>query len=171
MKIWWHDASHMTKMAAMPIYGKKPFKNLLLQNWQADFHETWYIASGTPAHHSLFKWWPWVDLDLFYGKVKFGNLGFSIGKSENFQNYCSLWPETYWDNGDMWVLKVKVISWPWPKVIYIWELKLVFLRNYWANQSQILYVSFQVLENENLLTRWWSHHQDGPPCPYMEKTL
>ena len=25
----------------------------------------------------------WVDLDLFNGKVKFGNLGFSIGKSEN----------------------------------------------------------------------------------------
>ena len=25
----------------------------------------------------------WVDLDLFYGKVKFCNLGFSIGKSEN----------------------------------------------------------------------------------------
>ena len=32
----------------------KPFKNLL-QNRQADFHETWYVASGTPAHHSLFK--------------------------------------------------------------------------------------------------------------------
>ena len=35
------------------------------------------------------------DLDIFYGKVKFGNLGFSIGKSENsensgfFRNYCS----------------------------------------------------------------------------------
>ena len=27
---------HMTKMAAMPIYGKKPFKNLLLQNKKAD---------------------------------------------------------------------------------------------------------------------------------------
>ena len=26
MKIWWHDASHMTKMAAMPIYGKNPSK-------------------------------------------------------------------------------------------------------------------------------------------------
>ena len=26
MKIWWHDAGHMTKMAAMPIYGKKPSK-------------------------------------------------------------------------------------------------------------------------------------------------
>ena len=33
----------------------KPFKNLLLQNRRANFHETWYVASGTPAHHSLFK--------------------------------------------------------------------------------------------------------------------
>ena len=72
----------------------KPFKNLLLQNRRADFHETWYVASGTPAHHSLFKWWPWSDLDLFYGKVKLGHIGFSMGKSENsgfFRNYCSQW--------------------------------------------------------------------------------
>ena len=27
MKIYWHDAGHMTKMAAMPIYGEKPSKN------------------------------------------------------------------------------------------------------------------------------------------------
>ena len=55
----------------------------------------------------------------------------------------------------MWVLKVKVIS--------IWKLKLAFLRNHLANQSQILYVhvSFQELGNENLLTRWWSNYQDG----------
>ena len=46
---------HMTKMAATPIYGKKPFKNLLLQNRQTDSHKTWYVALGTPAHHSLFK--------------------------------------------------------------------------------------------------------------------
>ena len=36
----------------------------------------------TPAHHRLFKWWSWVDLDLFYGKVKFGNWGFAKRKSE-----------------------------------------------------------------------------------------
>ena len=24
MKIWWHDAGHMTKMAATPIYGENP---------------------------------------------------------------------------------------------------------------------------------------------------
>ena len=26
MQIWWHDAGHMTKMAATPIYGKNPSK-------------------------------------------------------------------------------------------------------------------------------------------------
>ena len=50
MKIREHDAGHMTKMAAKPIYGKKPFKNLLLQNWWTNFHETWYVAFWTPAH-------------------------------------------------------------------------------------------------------------------------
>ena len=45
---------HMTKMAATPIYGKKPFKNL--RNRRADFHETWYVALRTLANHSLFKW-------------------------------------------------------------------------------------------------------------------
>ena len=32
---------------------QKSLKNL--QNWQADFHETSYVAFGTPAHHSLIK--------------------------------------------------------------------------------------------------------------------
>ena len=35
--IW--GLGHMTKMAAMPIYGKKPFKNLLIRNRWADLHE------------------------------------------------------------------------------------------------------------------------------------
>ena len=65
-------------------YIVKTLQYLLLQNWWTDFHETWYVASGTPAHHNLFKWWPWVDLDLFYGKVKFGNLGVSIRKMKTW---------------------------------------------------------------------------------------
>ena len=56
MKIYKHDAGHMTKMAAMPLYGKNPSKNLLLRNRWADFHETWNVALGTPAIHSLFKY-------------------------------------------------------------------------------------------------------------------
>ena len=62
----------MTKMAAMPIYGKN-LKNILLQNQKSYDLKTWHVASGTQALPSLYKWWPWVDLDLFYGKVKFGN--------------------------------------------------------------------------------------------------
>ena len=53
-KVCINGPGHMTKMAAMPIYGKN-LKNLLLQNRQANFHEIWYVASGTPARHSLYK--------------------------------------------------------------------------------------------------------------------
>ena len=45
----------MTKMAATPIYGKKTFKNLLLQNQKADDLETWYVALGMWGLLSLFK--------------------------------------------------------------------------------------------------------------------
>ena len=92
-KVCINGPGHMTKMAAMRIYMVKTFKSLLLQNGKSYDLETWYAASGTRALQSLYKWWQWVDLDLFYDKVKFGNLCFSIGKIENsgfFRNYCSL---------------------------------------------------------------------------------
>ena len=44
----------------------------------------------------------------------------------------------------MSVLKIKVISWPWPKVLYVQKLKPNFLRNYRTILNQILYESFQV---------------------------
>ena len=44
----------MTKMAAMPIYGKT-FKDLLLRNQKADDLETWYAASGARVLTSSFK--------------------------------------------------------------------------------------------------------------------
>ena len=68
-------SGHMTNMAAMPIYVKN-----LLWNQTADDLESWYVASGAQVLPSLFKWWPWVDLDLFYGKVKFGPLCLCMGK-------------------------------------------------------------------------------------------
>ena len=64
---------HMTKMATMPIYGKKVnLKNLLLYYRTADDLETWYAASGTRVLPNSFQWWPWVNLDIFHGKVRFG---------------------------------------------------------------------------------------------------
>ena len=70
----------MTKMATMLIYGKNLLKNLLLQNQKTDDRETCNASSGARVLPSLLKWWPWVDLDLSYGKVKFGPLRFCIGK-------------------------------------------------------------------------------------------
>ena len=65
----------MTKMAAMPIYGKN-LKNRILWNRYNDFNETWYEALGSRVHHNLYKSWPCVDLDLFDDKVKFDQIGF-----------------------------------------------------------------------------------------------
>ena len=70
---------HMTKMAATPIYGKNPSK--IFSRTGGRFSRNLVCSIGDSTHHSFFKWWPWSDLDLFYGKVNFGNLGFSIGKS------------------------------------------------------------------------------------------
>ena len=74
----------MTKIAAMPIYGKK-LKNLLW-NQKTDDLEIWYAALGARVLPNLFQWWLWVDLDLFYGKVKFGPLCFvwEKGKTMGF---------------------------------------------------------------------------------------
>ena len=54
-KIYTKFFGHMTKMAATPIYGKKPFKNLLLKNQKASDLETWYVVLGMRGLPSLFK--------------------------------------------------------------------------------------------------------------------
>ena len=54
-----------------PHHGKSS-KGHLLWNQNVDDLESWYAALGTQVLPSLFKWWPWDDLDLFHGNVKFG---------------------------------------------------------------------------------------------------
>ena len=58
MTIHTNGLSHMTKMAAMPIYGKKTLYYLLLQNQMADCNEIWYAALGIKAQYNIFKLWP-----------------------------------------------------------------------------------------------------------------
>ena len=53
-KVYINGPGHMTKMAAMPIYGKH-LKNLLLQNQMSYDLETWHVASVTQALQSLYK--------------------------------------------------------------------------------------------------------------------
>ena len=59
--------SHDSRWPPCP-YMVKTLKNLLLWNQKADDLETWYAALGARILQSLLNWWPWVDLDLFYGK-------------------------------------------------------------------------------------------------------
>ena len=53
-KVYINGPGHMTKMAAMPIYGKN-LKKFLLQNQKSYDLETWHVASRTQALHSLYK--------------------------------------------------------------------------------------------------------------------
>ena len=61
----------------------KTLKNLL-QNQFTDDLETLYVALSMQVPPRLFKLLPWVDLDTFYAKVKFGDIGFCMGKIENY---------------------------------------------------------------------------------------
>ena len=54
IKVYSNGPCHMTKMAAMPIYGKN-LKNLLLRNQKADDLETWYAALSARVLPNLFK--------------------------------------------------------------------------------------------------------------------
>ena len=55
LKVYINGTGHMTKMAAMPIYMVKTFRNLLLQNQKLYDLETWHVASMAGVLHSLYK--------------------------------------------------------------------------------------------------------------------
>ena len=42
----------------------------------------WYALSGARVVPSLFKGWPWVDLDLFDIIIKFGHYAFAWEKGK-----------------------------------------------------------------------------------------
>ena len=85
MKIYTNELGHMTNMAAMPIYGKNLKKSPSPEPIDDDL-ETLYVALSMQVLPRLFKLRHWVDLDLFYVKVKFDDIGCCTGKSENY--YC-----------------------------------------------------------------------------------
>ena len=73
----------MTKMAATSIYMvKNPSKIFFSRTCRTDFHETWYVASRTPAHHSCSNDDPRMTLTYFTARSNFETV-FSMGKSEN----------------------------------------------------------------------------------------
>ena len=53
-KVYINGPFHMTKMAAVPIYGKNHKKSSSLEPMDI-FKATCYVASRTLAHHNLYK--------------------------------------------------------------------------------------------------------------------
>ena len=68
--------SHMTKVAAMPIYGKNFKKSSSLEPKSQNF----ICSIGCSSTTKFIQMMTQVDIDLFYGKVKFGPLCFCMGK-------------------------------------------------------------------------------------------
>ena len=68
----------------------KTLINLLLQTQYTDDLETLYVALSMQVLLRLFKLLPWFDLDTFYAKVKYGDIGFCTGKSENYLFFWKL---------------------------------------------------------------------------------
>ena len=56
-EIYSNDPGHMTKMAAMPVYGKKR-----LRHQKADDLETWYAASGARVLVNIILTYAQLDL-------------------------------------------------------------------------------------------------------------
>ena len=54
-------------------YMVKTFKNLLLQNQISPEALSLYKSSGTGDLPKLLKWWSYIDVWHFYGKVKFAS--------------------------------------------------------------------------------------------------
>ena len=148
-------------------YMVKTFKNLLLQNQKAYDFETWHEASRNGALQSLYKSWPWDDLDLFYGKVNFGRLCIWMGKSGKM----SLNGRKLSGNGQMdRRFRFMKIFWPQglvcpcPGAIYMYMnviFKHLLLWNCLASQSQTSYGVSLGNRNKSLYKWSMSHGQDG----------
>ena len=102
--------------------------------------------------------------------VKFGNLGFSIGKSENCGFFQKLLQPVTWklvDADNLFCLWRYVSIEGQGHLLTLAQghlhmnITTCFCLETTGHFNQILYVSFQVQGNENLLIQCWSHDQDG----------
>ena len=50
-----NNVGHMTKMACMPIYGKKPLKVFVSGTSRTDFNQTLHVACGTRVLQCVHK--------------------------------------------------------------------------------------------------------------------
>ena len=156
-------------MIAMPICSKT-LNNLLLQNRESFGTESLYRRWGVKVHR-LFKWWPWVDVWSFKGKVKFASLYICIGKmlKSNFLKiHLRLMAETYnvLSKKQTVLLQSKIlfsgVICPCPWVIHMYKISYSLK----SSVKQILHRVFCRMSIINLFKRF-SLRTRWPPYPYM----
>ena len=148
-------------------YMVKTLKNLLLQNQRSYDIETWHVESGTQGLRSSYKWWPWVDLDLFYDKVKLCHLYVWMGKTvtKSF-NGGKLAAKDYID----WIiLLIKTLT-PWglsaPARGYIhvynhYFQTSSFLKPLGQSMPNFMWCLLGQWERKFIYNQYRSHDQDG----------
>ena len=157
MKIYTNELGHMTKMAAMPIYGKNLKKSSSpepIDQWPWNLVCSIVYASTTKVLQIMTPGWPWPI--SFQSQIWSHRL--CMGKSKNylfFGTYCSLRSQSClkhsakWVNEVQWVSKVKVILWPWSKVTEISKLNVCVLACIlrWAIQGLLALLLLKKWEN------------------------
>ena len=121
----------MTNMATMPIYGKNLKKSSSpesIDRWPWNLVCSIVYASTTKIVQIMTFDWPWPI--LHQGQIWLHRLLYGRNWNFFFGHYCSLRSQSrlkhsaVWVNEVEWVSKVKVILWPWPKVIQISKLNV-----------------------------------------------
>ena len=140
MKSCSNGPGHMTKMAAMPIYGKNLKKSSSLEpidQWSWNIVCSIVYGSTTKVMQIMTLGWPWPILrqsQIWSRRLLYGKKWKLFIFWKLLQPYCSLRSQSClkhlakWVNEVEWVSEVKVILWPWSKITQISKLKLVFLK-------------------------------------------
>ena len=138
----WPPCLYMAKNLKKYFFSRTMPWNLVCSIW--DSSTTKFILRMTVS-------WPWPKSSAF------------------FCCYYTLW---YGNavNQPQWLLKVKVVWWPLSSSLWLKILKVLFLRNYKANESLYFIWMMEMREwhyIQMVMVTWprWL------PCPYMVKTL
>ena len=156
--------SHMTKMAAMPIYGKNLKKSSSLEpidRWPWNLVCSIVYASTTKDYQGCSNYDPGLTLDPFYAKVKFGHILFLLLQNLFFGKYHSFRSQSWFKHSSEWVNEVKWIS--KVKVIDL-EISVMFMSKFFFEVFLLLYFwQFQLIFDPFILF-------DFLACPQFQRT-
>ena len=165
MEVWSNGLGHMTKMAAMPLYGN----NLkIASSLEPKGQLPWKLecSIGYLSTTKFVQMMTWDDLDLFYRKVKFVPYAFVWEKGKTMETIvvfdikvgrcCQL--NVYMN---LFVYQRSRSFIDRQRSLRFNTFKLLFLRNYHkANWSQILFEASIGWRNESEYKWFMSHDQD-----------